>query len=81
MQFRPKVFLPGKTNTSEFTLTYDTDNLIWGRTNNPYILSHSPGGSRGGGRPLLQPEALPLTLAVIMAAVFDFRPIVAGLQP
>ncbi len=26
--------LMGKTNTSEFTLTYDTDNLVYGRTKN-----------------------------------------------
>jgi len=40
--------LLGKTNTSELTLTYETDNLIYGRTNNPYDLSRSPGGSSGG---------------------------------
>jgi amidase len=40
--------LLGKTNTSELTLTYGTDNLIYGRTNNPYDLSRSPGGSSGG---------------------------------
>lgn len=40
--------LLGKTNTSELTLTYETNNLIYGRTNNPYDLSRSPGGSSGG---------------------------------
>ena len=40
--------LIGKTNTSELTLTYETDNLVYGRTNNPYDLSCSPGGSSGG---------------------------------
>jgi len=40
--------LLGKTNTSELTLTYETDNLIYGQTNNPYDLSRSPGGSSGG---------------------------------
>ena len=40
--------LLGKTNTSELTLTYDTNNLIYGQTNNPYDLSRSPGGSSGG---------------------------------
>ncbi len=38
----------GKTNTSELTLTYDTNNLIYGQTNNPYDISRSPGGSSGG---------------------------------
>lgn len=40
--------LLGKTNTSELTLTYETKNLIYGQTNNPYDLSRSPGGSSGG---------------------------------
>ncbi len=40
--------LLGKTNTSEFTLTYETDNLVYGRTNNPYDFSRTPGGSSGG---------------------------------
>ena len=40
--------LLGKTNTSELTLTYETDNLVYGRTNNPYNLLFSPGGSSGG---------------------------------
>ena len=40
--------LMGKTNTSELTLTYETNNLIYGQTNNPYDLTRSPGGSSGG---------------------------------
>ncbi|MBW2544110.1 MAG: amidase [Deltaproteobacteria bacterium] len=40
--------LLGKTNTSELTLSYETNNLIYGQTNNPYDLSRSPGGSSGG---------------------------------
>ncbi len=40
--------LLGKTNTPEFTLMYETDNLGYGRTNNPYDLECSPGGSSGG---------------------------------
>ncbi len=40
--------LIGKTNTSELTLTYETDNLIYGKTNNPYNTKHSSGGSSGG---------------------------------
>ena len=35
--------LVGKTNTPEFTLAADTDNLIYGRTSNPYNLGLSPG--------------------------------------
>lgn len=40
--------LIGKTNTPEFTLAPDTDNLVYGRTNNPFDISKSPGGSSGG---------------------------------
>jgi amidase len=40
--------LLGKTNTPELTLAGETDNLVYGRTNNPYDLSRSPGGSSGG---------------------------------
>ncbi len=40
--------LLGKTNTPEFTLGGETDNLVYGRTNNPYDLDCTPGGSSGG---------------------------------
>lgn len=38
----------GKTNTPELTLAPQTDNLVYGRTNNPYDLERTPGGSSGG---------------------------------
>jgi amidase len=38
----------GKTNTPEFTLADETDNLVYGRTNNPFDLARTPGGSSGG---------------------------------
>ena len=40
--------LLGKTNTPEITYAGETDNLIYGRTNNPFDLSRMPGGSSGG---------------------------------
>ena len=40
--------LLGKTNTPEFTLSFETHNRIHGFTNNPFDLGHSPGGSSGG---------------------------------
>jgi len=40
--------LLGKTNTPELTFSGETNNLIYGRTNNPYDLERSPGGSSGG---------------------------------
>jgi Asp-tRNA(Asn)/Glu-tRNA(Gln) amidotransferase A subunit family amidase len=38
----------GKTNTPELLSSYETDNLITGRTNNPWNLERTPGGSSGG---------------------------------
>ena len=40
--------LMGKTNTPELTLSGETHNLIYGRTNNPYDVLRMPGGSSGG---------------------------------
>jgi Asp-tRNA(Asn)/Glu-tRNA(Gln) amidotransferase A subunit family amidase len=38
----------GKTNCPEFALEYTSENPVYGRTNNPYDLSRTPGGSSGG---------------------------------
>jgi Asp-tRNA(Asn)/Glu-tRNA(Gln) amidotransferase A subunit family amidase len=38
----------GRTNTPEMLARYDTDNPITGRTNNPWDLERTPGGSSGG---------------------------------
>src|SRR5579863_1992034 len=38
----------GKTNCPEFLSNYETDNYITGRTNNPWDLDRTPGGSSGG---------------------------------
>ncbi len=40
--------LMGKTNTPEFTLDFKADNLLFGRTNNPYDIERTSGGSSGG---------------------------------
>lgn len=40
--------LLGKTNTPELTFSGETSNPIYGRTNNPFDLALSPGGSSGG---------------------------------
>lgn len=36
------------TNTPELCLCWESTNLITGRTNNPYDLLRTPGGSSGG---------------------------------
>ncbi|MDR3772682.1 MAG: amidase [Terracidiphilus sp.] len=38
----------GTTNCPEFLMAYETDNLLHGRTSNPWDLDRSPGGSSGG---------------------------------
>ena len=38
----------GVTNTPELLMAWETDNLLYGRTNNPWDLSRTSGGSSGG---------------------------------
>ena len=40
--------LLGRTNTPEMLASYETDNFITGRTNNPWDLDRTAGGSSGG---------------------------------
>jgi amidase len=52
----------GKTNCPEFGWAWESDNLIYGRTNNPYDLSLSPGGSSGGESAIIAEGGSPLGL-------------------
>jgi len=54
--------LMGKTNTPELTLSIETDNLIYGRTNNPYNPALTPGGSSGGAAAIVAAGGSPLDL-------------------
>ena len=38
----------GTTNAPELLMAWETDNLLYGRTNNPWNLERTPGGSSGG---------------------------------
>jgi Asp-tRNA(Asn)/Glu-tRNA(Gln) amidotransferase A subunit family amidase len=38
----------GVTNTPELLMAWETDNLLCGRTNNPWDMDRTPGGSSGG---------------------------------
>jgi amidase len=38
----------GVTNAPELLMAWETDNLLYGRTNNPWDLNRTPGGSSGG---------------------------------
>ena len=52
----------GKTNVPELAGALETDNLIYGRTNNPYDLTRTPGGSSGGEAAIVAAGGSPLGL-------------------
>ncbi|TAL66500.1 MAG: amidase [Legionella sp.] len=45
--------ITGITNIPDFSMSYETDNSLYGRTRNPYDLNRSPGGSSGGEAALI----------------------------
>src|ERR1700751_879838 len=55
--------LIAKTNPPEFSYSIETDNLLTGRTNNPWNLDYTPGGSSGGDSAGLAAGMSPLGLA------------------
>ena len=54
--------LLGKTNTPEFTWSDETDNDVYGRTNNPYDLERTPGGSSGGAAAIVAAAGSPFDI-------------------
>src|SRR3954467_10102742 len=52
----------GKTNTPEISLAFESDNLVYGRTKNPYDLTRTPGGSSGGEAAAIASGMSPLGL-------------------
>jgi len=54
--------LLGKTNTPELTMAYETDNLLHGRTNNPFDLSLTCGGSSGGAAAIIAAGGSPFDI-------------------
>jgi amidase len=54
--------LMGKTNTPEFTLSYETSNSLFGATNNPFDLTRTPGGSSGGASAILAAGGSPFDI-------------------
>jgi len=50
----------GKTNLPEIGMAGITDNLVYGRTNNPYDLDRTPGGSSGGESAIIAAGGSPL---------------------
>ena len=76
--------LLGKTNTPELTLAGETDNLVYGRTNNPYGLDRTTGGSSGGAGAIVASGGSPLDMgsdtggSVRLPAHFNG---IAGIKP
>lgn len=52
----------GLTNAPELLSAYESDNLIYGKTNNPYDLNLSSGGSSGGESAIIAAYGSPLGL-------------------
>jgi amidase len=50
----------GKTNTPDLTLGYETDNLVYGRTSNPFDPERTSGGSSGGAAAIVAAGGSPL---------------------
>ena len=51
-----------KTNCATLAADYQTDNSLFGRTNNPWNLNYTPGGSTGGGAAAVAAGLSPLEL-------------------
>ncbi|MFC0577084.1 amidase [Paraburkholderia solisilvae] len=54
--------LLAKTNLPEFSFSFETDNLLSGRSNNPWDLQRTPGGSSGGESAAIAAGMSPLGL-------------------
>ncbi len=52
----------GKTNVPQLMLMHETDNPVYGRTNNPWNLERAPGGSSGGEAAIIAAGGSPLGL-------------------
>jgi aspartyl-tRNA(Asn)/glutamyl-tRNA(Gln) amidotransferase subunit A len=59
--------LLAKTNLPEFSYSTETDNLLTGRTNNPWNLERTPGGSSGGESAAIASGMSPLGLGTDLA--------------
>jgi fatty acid amide hydrolase len=53
----------GKTNVPQLMFLHETDNPLYGRTNNPWNLERGPGGSSGGEAAIIAAGGSPLGLA------------------
>jgi len=76
--------LLAKTNTPELTLSGETDNLVYGRTNNPYDVARTPAGAVAGPGRLFTSGGSAFDMAVTLARIrlpAHFCGIAASSQP
>jgi fatty acid amide hydrolase len=60
---RAGAVIVGKTNVPQLAMYFETDGPLFGRTNNPWDLERSPGGSSGGEAAILAARGSALGLA------------------
>jgi amidase len=74
----------GKTNVPELSFDFDCDNPVFGRTNNPWDLERTPGGSSGGEAAAIASGCSPLGLGSDLAGSIRMPSHfcgIAGLKP
>jgi amidase len=59
---RAGAILMGKTNTPELTLSFETTNLVYGKTSNPYDVARTSGGSSGGAAAIVAAGGAPFDI-------------------
>jgi Asp-tRNA(Asn)/Glu-tRNA(Gln) amidotransferase A subunit family amidase len=74
----------GKTNVPELSFDFDCENPVFGRTNNPWDLARTPGGSSGGEAAAIASGCSPLGLGSDLAGSIRMPAHfcgIAGLKP
>ena len=62
-RYRKAGFIPlGVTNTSELCMWMESNNKVYGRSNNPYNQAHTTGGSSGGEAAIVSAKGVPIGL-------------------
>ncbi len=69
----------GKTNDSQLLLFVESDNPVYGRTNNPWNLERSPGGSSGGQGAIIAAGGSPLGLGTDIGGSLRFPATFCGI--
>ena len=70
---RAGAIILGVTNTPELLMAWETDNDLYGRSNSPWDLERTPGGSSGGEAAAIACGIQPEGWAAMAAARFECR--------